>query len=500
MPYMDFSKNNLTPSGANKHLAVQPGIPEKEGYVTETQFKDWLKTCLIVLGYLDNGEFYKEAVHTTVIPKDENCLYVDMTSPTNFALYVCKSNTYKPLTEESQIAAVVTSLQNGTLVPLKAKQDQNGNVIDTTYFKIADLYNGVDSQATDKAATANVAYELQQEINNLKARGRYLSTWNCVLGLPSTNPLESPYPYKSGDYYVVSTTVESALDNVPNYDPLADYNVGDFCKESGTLYLCNTPITGGEPFDPSHWDAKTDNYKPSGSSYTTGVASTVVESGEVKPNDYYEYDGTSWLFLHNTQKTVTFSQIAGAPTDNAALSLALAAKLDTSKVYDGLDKTVAGFALDAKQGKVLSDAINTNSGFDRSSVPTWTSGTAYAIGTVVKNPNDGKYYRNKDANPHSSWHSEYFDEVSDLANTSAINAINNIHLIKSGDVICGSTSSGGAYEGDVNLDRSYTIVIPVIKNTAVITNAIYAPFARPDRVIFWATQPNEKIYYEIYGC
>jgi len=358
MPYMDFSKNNLTPSGANKYLAVRPGIPEKEGYVTETQFKDWLKTCLIVLGYLDSGEFYEEAGHTTVIPKDENCLYVDMTSPTNFALYVCKSNTYKPLTEESQIAAVVTSLQNGTLVPLKAKQDQNGNVIDTTYFKIADLYNGVDSQATDKAATANVAYELQQEINNLKARGRFLSAWNCVLGLPSTNPIESPYPYKAGDYYIVSTTVESALDNVPNYDPLADYNVGDFCKESGTLYQCKTPITGGEAFDPSHWDAKTDNYKPSGSSYTTGVASTVVESGEVKPNDYYEYDGTSWLFLHNTQKTVTFSQIAGAPTDNAALSLALAAKLDTSKVYDGLDKTVAGFALDAKQGKVLSDAIN----------------------------------------------------------------------------------------------------------------------------------------------
>lgn len=358
MPYMDFSKNNLTPSGANKHLAVQPGIPEKEGYVTETQFKDWLKTCLIVLGYLDNGEFYKEAGHTTVIPKDENCLYVDMTNATNFALYVCKSNTYKPLTEESQIAAVVTSLQDGTLVPLKAKQDQNGNVIDTTYFKIADLYSGVDSQATDKAATANVAYELQQEINNLKARGRFLSAWNCVLGLPSTNPLESPYPYKAGDYYVVSTTVESALDNVPNYNPLADYNVGDFCKESGTLYQCNTPITGGEAFDPSHWDAKTDNYKPSGSSYITGVASSVVESGEVRPNDYYEYDGTSWLFLHNTQKTVTFSQIAGAPTDNTALSQALAAKLDTSKVYDGLDKTVAGFALDAKQGKVLNDAIN----------------------------------------------------------------------------------------------------------------------------------------------
>ena len=66
----------------------------------------------------------------------------------------------------------------------------------------------------------------------------------------------------------------------------------------------------------------------------------------------------------------------------------------------------------------ISALENTTNGFDSSTVPTWTSGTTYAIGAVVKY--NGKYYRNKDANPHSSWHDEYFDEISDLANTKAI--------------------------------------------------------------------------------
>lgn len=48
--------------------------------------------------------------------------------------------------------------------------------------------------------------------------------------------------------------------------------------------------------------------------------------------------------------------MAGDITD---LETAVGGKLDTSKVYNGLDKTASGFALDARQGKALNDSIAT---------------------------------------------------------------------------------------------------------------------------------------------
>lgn len=88
--------------------------------------------------------------------------------------------------------------------------------------------------------------------------GRYLSGWNCATGLAMTNPPESPYTYTTGDYFIVGVVA-----------------------------------TGGAS-----------NYKPNGSSYTTGVASTTVETSVVNVNDMYLYDGTNWTLL-KTGSTVT---------------------------------------------------------------------------------------------------------------------------------------------------------------------------------------------------
>lgn len=88
--------------------------------------------------------------------------------------------------------------------------------------------------------------------------GRYLSSWNCATGLAGTNPPESPYEYITGDYFIV-----------------------------------NAVATG---------DAN--NYKPNGSSYVIGQASTTVESSTVAINDTYLYDGTNWTLL-KTGSTVT---------------------------------------------------------------------------------------------------------------------------------------------------------------------------------------------------
>lgn len=81
--------------------------------------------------------------------------------------------------------------------------------------------------------------------------GRYLSGWNCATGLATTNPQESPYEYTTGDYFIVSAVAAA----------------------------------GGT------------NYRPNGSSYVIGQASTTVESSVVTINDTYLYDGTNWMLL-----------------------------------------------------------------------------------------------------------------------------------------------------------------------------------------------------------
>lgn len=128
---------------------------------------------------------------------------------------------------------------------------------------------------------------LQAEIDVLKARGRFLALWDCSTGLAESNPPTSPYTYQSGDYFIV-----------------------------GTVSTATPPV----------------NYKPTGSSYTTGVASTVVETETVDVDDVYYYDGTNWRLQVNTQKTVSFVNIAGDPYDNTNLATALNSKADTSSL------------------------------------------------------------------------------------------------------------------------------------------------------------------------
>ena len=89
---------------------------------------------------------------------------------------------------------------------------------------------------------------LQQQINHLQTIGRFLSFWDATTGLAQTNPQTSPYIYQTGDYF----------------------RVGVVASGGGT------------------------NYKPSGSSYTTGVASTVVETEPLSVGQVYYYDGTNW--------------------------------------------------------------------------------------------------------------------------------------------------------------------------------------------------------------
>ena len=145
----------------------------------------------------------------------------------------------------------------------------------------------ISSNIARSADVTTADNELQAQINNLKARGRFLALWNCATGLAETNPVSSPYTYQTGDYFIV-----------------------------GVVSTATPPV----------------NYKPDGSSYTTGVASTTVETSAVDVDDVYYYDGTTWHLQINTQKTTAFVNIAGSPYDNIELAQALNSKANNSDI------------------------------------------------------------------------------------------------------------------------------------------------------------------------
>lgn len=65
--------------------------------------------------------------------------------------------------------------------------------------------------------------------------------------------------------------------------------------------------------------------------------------------------------IQGRQSTLTFDSTPTAnstnPVTSGGVKTALDAKLDTANVYNGLDKTASGFALDARQGKALNDSL-----------------------------------------------------------------------------------------------------------------------------------------------
>lgn len=182
--------------------------------------------------------------------------------------------------------------------------DENGGKIDTIKVNgveqtitdktvdiaVPEVINDVAHTDTDKSLSANMGKELNDRIDSIKARGRFLSTWDCSTGLAGTTPTTLPYTYNTGDYFIVSVVGES------------------------------------------------NNKKPSGNSYT-GAASEEAETGSVSVNDTYLYDGTNWTLLHGADRTVSFSAIAGQPSDNTNLAAALNAKVTANADITGATKT-----------------------------------------------------------------------------------------------------------------------------------------------------------------
>ena len=188
--------------------------------------------------------------------------------------------------EWAQVNKIETVKVNWTALVPDANKAVNIDVPEV----IDNLYT-VDS---DNALSAKQWKLLYDYIQNIASRWRFLSNWNSATGLPMTNPSESPYPYKSWDYFVVSNVA-----------------------------------TG--------WGT---NYRPDGSSYTIWQASTVVETDSVDVSDFYFYDGTNWLLLKNSGRSwavdSALSTTSTNPVENRVITNALNWKQETLIAWNNI--------------------------------------------------------------------------------------------------------------------------------------------------------------------
>ena len=172
--------------------------------------------------------------------------------------------------------------------------DGNTGKIIKDGWALPSVIDNLTSTSTTDVLSANQWKVLNDKIATLQARWRFLSNWNASTWLPVTFPEDTPYTYKTWDYFDVTVV----------------------------------------------WAT---NYKPNWSSYTW-TASSTVETDALAVWDAYVYDGSAWLLQLNHNITTTFATISWQPTDNANLATALWGKQDTLVSWTNI-KTVNSTSL-----------------------------------------------------------------------------------------------------------------------------------------------------------
>jgi len=148
---------------------------------------------------------------------------------------------------------------------------------------IPGVVDDATSISTTDALSARMGKVLQDQINELKSMWRFLSTWDCVNWLPTTDPLDNPYDYRIGDYYIVSAVSQ------------------------GT------------------------NYRPMWATYIHWQASTAVETEAIKINDWYLYDWTHWILQSQSQVTVVIDSELSTTSTNAVENRVVTTALNTKQ-------------------------------------------------------------------------------------------------------------------------------------------------------------------------
>lgn len=145
----------------------------------------------------------------------------------------------------------------------------------TAFTEFIDSYNYTSSDGGVKVPHMLLAKAMNDRIDALQNLGRYLALWNASTGVPTSEPLTSPYAYKSGDYFRVGTA---------------------------------------------------GNRVPTGNSYTIGGTNYETVTETINVGDVYYYDGTVWKRQPSSGE-VSWGEIQGDITDQSDLASYLAAVL-----------------------------------------------------------------------------------------------------------------------------------------------------------------------------
>ena len=277
----------------------------------------WTATVTIQKNGTDVKSFWvndtaDSTVNITMSKSDVGLWNVDNTSDANKPISTATQNALNLKANTADLATVATTwdyvdlLNKPTIPAAQVNSDWNASsgvaqilnkptlATVATSWDYADLSNkptipsvidNVTSSSSTDALSAKQGKNLQDQIDDLKALGKFLSLWDASTWQPISFPEATPYSYSTWDYYLVET------------------------------------IASGS------WT----NYRPSGSSYTW-TASTTAETDELEVWDLYIYDGTTWLLQINHGKTVSFANLAWQPSDNTALATALNSKADSSSL------------------------------------------------------------------------------------------------------------------------------------------------------------------------
>ena len=175
--------------------------------------------------------------------------------------------------------------------------------VDVTVPWVVDRLDSVSGTDSLSAKQWKILYDY---ILQLQSRWRFLSNWNAATGLPVTEPFWTWYSYNPWDYYVV-----------------------------GVVDL-------------------TTNYRPDWATYTSWVASIVVETETIWVWDLYVWDGTQWILSKNSARQIavdaTLSTTSTNPVENRVITTTLNTKqnlltawanitIDANNVISAVDTT-----------------------------------------------------------------------------------------------------------------------------------------------------------------
>lgn len=245
----------------------------------------------------DNGgnvitSTYIKAV--TVDPNNPKKFILTKGDGTSTSYFETKDTTYTSKPAASGGTAV-------SLVTTGEKYTWNNKANNTD---IPDVIDNVTSTDAADALSARQGKLLNDRINNLESRGRFLALWDCTTGKPTSEPQSYPYVYRTGDWFRIS-------------------KVG------------------------------TTNYIPTGTQYT-GSASTTTTTETLKAGDCYWYDGTSWKLEVNhveipvSDVRVKNSQGTSSVVSGGVATIDLTTKADTSVVNAHTGNTAIHVTADDK--------------------------------------------------------------------------------------------------------------------------------------------------------